>query len=133
MAALTDAPPASRRWDPDAWSCPDPQRCVRCDCSVSSPSTPGACFTKGSISYILDNQCVDDNTSHEEQQDWLILGSNRPYQYQPLDHGIEQVLEEDDEEDGEDDDDDLSLLLLEDKCLLEEQVEDYPRYSKVQW
>ena len=117
MAALTDAAPPSRRqqnrlWDSDAWSCPDPERCVRCDFAVSSPSTPAA----GIVKFILDNQaagCEDDD--HEDSPDedgerWLMVGCRKPYQYEPL------AQEDLDRED--DDEEELAVLLVEEKTAL---------------
>ncbi|PSN39618.1 hypothetical protein C0J52_13805 [Blattella germanica] len=131
MATLTDAvrpssssSAASRRWDPDAWSCPDPERCVRCDCSVASPSTPGA----GVVNFILDNQAVTDFIPHiqEDVDQCLVLGCGRPYQYQPLKQQCN--TEEEDPEDEEE-----LLLLLGDKTLLlsssQDEDEDDARYD----
>lgn len=118
MAALTDAAPLSRRqqnrlWDSDAWSCPDPERCVRCDCAVPSPSTPAA----GIVKFILDNQAAGyedddhDDGPDENGESWFLVGCRRPYQYEPLAQGdLDQ--EEDDEED------ELAGLLLEEETTL---------------
>ncbi|GFG36919.1 hypothetical protein Cfor_05364, partial [Coptotermes formosanus] len=118
MAALTDAAPPSRRqqnrlWDSDAWSCPDPERCVRCDCAVASPSTPAA----GIVKFILDNQAASyegddhEDSPGEDGERWFMVGCRRPYQYEPLAQG---VLDRE-EGDGEDE---LAVLLVEEKTSL---------------
>jgi hypothetical protein len=127
MAALTDAAPPSRRqhsnfWESDAWSCPDPQRCVRCDCAVTSPATPGA----GVVDFVLDNQAADcedveqEGSPEEDSERWFLVGCKRPYQYEPLLQGGADFEEDDDEEEEEDDDDDdeLGAMLLEQKSTL---------------
>jgi hypothetical protein len=118
MAALTDAAPPSRRqqnrlWDSDAWSCPDPERCVRCDCALSCPSTPAA----GVVKFILDNQAAgyeDDDREDSPDEDgerWFTVGCRRPYQYEPL-------AQEDLDREDEDERDDLAVLFVEEKTAL---------------
>lgn len=127
MAALTDAAPPSRRqqnrfWESDAWSCPDPQRCVRCDSAVTSPSTPGA----GVVNFILDNQAADcededhGSSPEEDSERWFLVGCKRPYQYEPLVQGDADLGEDDEEEDEEEEaeDDELDVLLREQKSSL---------------
>jgi hypothetical protein len=123
MAALTDGVLSSRRqqnriWDSDAWSCPDPQRCVRCDRAVTSPSAPGA----GVVNFVLDNRaagCEDDDrdvSPEEDAERWFLVGCKRPYQYHPL---VKEEFDVD-HEDGDDaeEEDELAVLLLADKMTL---------------
>ncbi|KDR16758.1 hypothetical protein L798_09286 [Zootermopsis nevadensis] len=124
MAALTDAVLSSRRqqnpiWDSDTWSCPDPQRCVRCDCAITSPSTPGA----GVVNFVLDNRaadCEDEDgvcSLEDDAERWFLVGCKRPYQYQPLVKGGGEF--DVDHEDGDNEvEEELAVLLLEDKMTL---------------
>jgi hypothetical protein len=136
MAALTDAAPPSRRqqnrfWDSDAWSCPDPQRCVRCcDCALTSPSTPRA----GVVNFILDNQAADfedhEDIQEEDDERWFLVGYRRPYQYQPLvqrDEELDVDDEDEEEEENEEEEDELTVLLLEEKTTLTLPVDEDER------
>lgn len=125
MAALTDGTPSSRRqqnriWDSDAWRCPDPKLCVRCDCALPSPSTPGA----GIVNFVLDNRAADcededsDGDLEEVDERWFLVGSKRPYQYQPLVKGDGEFDVDHEDGDNEEEEDELAVLLLEDKITL---------------